>query len=301
MPSNFEIADEVLTLTFFAAFAFTLPSEVRGDMDSVARIIAGTTYLAYNLGLVRKMSRDTVVSIVQSVNPGYTPWVDAIEDALQHTFQPERQRRRPPSGGPSGHRRPPRFSNPDADDETIGETLEAMGNLSNLEFPRWVSRGVKVIDGKLIPRHVRKVCRNVRAGRSAHRLAAPAAALSPPRVFPGQVLHFAIEKMGSVNGDILFYLRAETILNGIWGESALPDHGKIRGSQRRWSCILKNFFENYRRTNAAARAQRSNAHALSRIALTRHPNSRRWCTKRRSRSTWRRTRISRVSWTRGST
>ena len=56
-----------------------------------------------------------------------------------------------------------------------------------------------------------------------------------------------------MNADILFYHKVKSLIELKFGMNVLPDHGKLLGSDRDWAILLKNRFENGRRTNAKVR------------------------------------------------
>ena len=68
---------------------------------------------------------------------------------------------------------------------------------------------------------------------------------------------WTIEKYGSVNGDLIYYRKIRSLIEARWGMNTLPPHGKVPGDQRDFALILKNRFENGRRTSAAVRAAAS--------------------------------------------
>ena len=76
----------------------------------------------------------------------------------------------------------------------------------------------------------------------------------PPRVLPrltrAQIFVWTVEKFGCVNADILYYRKIANLVHARWGMGCVPSHGKTLGDERDLATIIKNRFENGRRSNA---------------------------------------------------
>ena len=72
----------------------------------------------------------------------------------------------------------------------------------------------------------------------------------PPRLTRAQIFVWTVEKYGRVNADILYYRKIANLVHARWGMGCVPSHGKTLGDERDLATIIKNRFENGRRSNA---------------------------------------------------